>query len=348
LLWRAALVLACGLVATLRADVSYRGFYSGTLSSGGRIGIYVNTNNDVIVIATDPLSGSFGASNNVKVSANGSFSGTYSLAAITGQISANGTITGNAASVGLSFTCRRAPFAGVTRAFEGYYQGWIFDPNNRLLGTTIITSADGQCYMFIQDGPDVVDAGSGTIDARGIFSFRDVANRTSSGSIITTAGGLAWNGRYSKVGVGAYTFVVGRRTAANKLINIATRGKVEPGDGALVAGFVIEGGAKTVLIRGIGPGLTAFGVDGALADPVLTLNQEGTVIATNDNWSDTLASTSLTEVRDTTALVGAFALAANSRDAVLLLRLEPGAYTALLSGLNGGSGLGLVEVYEIQ
>jgi hypothetical protein len=120
------------------------------------------------------------------------------------------------------------------------------------------------------------------------------------------------------------------------------------GAGAMIAGIVVEGGAKTLLIRGIGPGLAQFGVEGTLADPVLTLFSGETVIAANDNWNTVAATTTVAEVRDTSARLGAFALAENSRDAVLLIRLEPGRYTARLSGAADGTGIGLVEVYEVQ
>ncbi|MEY2877838.1 MAG: hypothetical protein RLZZ15_218 [Verrucomicrobiota bacterium] len=340
----AALALPLGASAQL----SFRGFYSGALSSGGSIGLYVNANADVSVIVVDPLSNSFGASNAVKAAANGTFTGVYSLTTISGQIAPNGNVTGTASGVGLNFTARRAPLAGPTQAFEGYYEGWVFDPNNRLLATSLAVSADGLLYMFIQDGPDVVDAGYGTIDARGIFSVRDSRGRVSSGSIITSAAGLAWNGRFSKTGVGAYTFVVGKRTAADKFVNISTRGKVEPGAGAMFAGFAVTGGAKTLLIRGVGPGLAAFGVGDALPDPVLTLFLGSEIIATNDNWSVTAATTTLAEVRDTAARLGAFAFAANSKDSALLIRLEPGLYTARLSDATDQTGVGLIEVYEVQ
>lgn len=340
------LVLLLASVAS--AQQSFRGFYSGSLLIGGNIGFYVNTNNDVTVIVVDPLSNSFGASNSPKITPTGAFTGTYSVTTISGQIANNGSLTGTVAPLGFNFTARRAPLTGPTLAYEGFYQGWVFDPNHRLLATSLAVSADGQLYMFIQDGADVVDAGYGTIDARGIFSVRDSAGRVSSGSIVTTAGGLTWNGRFSKTGIGAYTFVVGRRTAAHKLINIATRGKVEAGAGAMIAGFVVEGGAKTLLLRGVGPGLAQFGVEGTLADPLLTVVKDGETIATNDNWSNVAPTTTLAEIADTTGRVGAFALAASSTDAALLLRLEPGRYTAQLSGVNGATGLGLIEVYEVQ
>jgi hypothetical protein len=104
---------------------------------------------------------------------------------------------------------------------------------------------------------------------------------------------------------------------------------------------------RQFLIRGIGPALTAFGVTGALADPVLTLTTAlGTTVATNDDWSINSTATTA-EITSASLKVGAFALSANSKDSVLLISLAPGNYTALISGANDTTGIALVEVYEV-
>jgi len=123
-----------------------------------------------------------------------------------------------------------------------------------------------------------------------------------------------------------------------RLINFSSRYEVGGGAGALILGFVIEGtGAKTVLIRGVGPALAQFGVNGALADPRLEIyNGAQEKFAESDNWTLSLASLA--------TQVGAFALPAGSKDASVLLTLQPGLYTAVLTG----TGEGLVEVYEVQ
>ena len=98
--------------------------------------------------------------------------------------------------------------------------------------------------------------------------------------------------------------------------------------------------AKTVLIRAVGPGLTPLGVPGALADPIIELFQGTSVIASNDDWSGTQASS--------LALgAGAFALPAASKDAVLVKTLTPGGYTVQVKG-KGGAGEVIFEVYEIN
>jgi mono/diheme cytochrome c family protein len=131
---------------------------------------------------------------------------------------------------------------------------------------------------------------------------------------------------------------------ASRIVNLAARAQVSPSSGALIAGFVIAPGAtKTVLLRGIGPGLAAapFGVPGTLADPVLTVfgpDSTTRVAASNDNWNAADGAAF--------AAAGAFSLPAGSRDAALVAQLAPGAYTAQLADSGGGSGIALVEIYD--
>ncbi|MDO8541804.1 MAG: hypothetical protein Q7S40_15315 [Opitutaceae bacterium] len=132
--------------------------------------------------------------------------------------------------------------------------------------------------------------------------------------------------------------------SANKFINISTRGFAGSGDQVLTAGFVIlPGQAQTVLIRGVGPTLAAFGVGGVLGDPVLEVFRAGatTPFATNDNWSGTQPATLATKV-------GAFALQAGSLDAALVLNLEAGGYTVQVKGKGTATGVAIVEVYEVD
>ncbi len=130
-----------------------------------------------------------------------------------------------------------------------------------------------------------------------------------------------------------------------RLINVSARTEVSAAN-QLIAGFVIAGPvARTVLLRGIGPTLAAFGVTGALADPQLALFRDGVTVAANDNWHD---AANAVAVATAAAQVGAFALSPASRDAALLLSLPPGSYTAQLSGTGASlSGQALVEVYEV-
>jgi hypothetical protein len=109
-------------------------------------------------------------------------------------------------------------------------------------------------------------------------------------------------------------------------------------DNVLIGGFIITGSeAKTVIIRGLGPSLTGFGVAGALVDPVLELHDGSGTIASNDNWKDSQA----TEIQNTGIAPS------DDHEAAIVRSLAPGAYTVVLSGKGGGIGVGLVEVYDL-
>jgi hypothetical protein len=144
-----------------------------------------------------------------------------------------------------------------------------------------------------------------------------------------------------------YDASVNPNSEYQRLVNISTRGEVSGGEGALIGGFVVTGNApKKLLVRGIGPGLTAFGLKGALADPRLRVYRDVVLLAENDNWSSNAGESAVVvaAARDT----GAFALAAGSKDASLILTLAPGAYTAQVTAADGSAtGVALVEIYEV-
>ena len=125
-------------------------------------------------------------------------------------------------------------------------------------------------------------------------------------------------------------------TIPETLGNISTRVVVGAGDEALIGGLIVSGThPKPILLRGIGPSLA---LGGKLADPVLELHDSaGDVIASNDNWQ---SNSNQQEIVDT-------GLAPNDPlEAALLLTLDPGAYTAIVRGANGGTGIALVDAYD--
>jgi sugar lactone lactonase YvrE len=159
-------------------------------------------------------------------------------------------------------------------------------------------------------------------------------------------------------GVGLLEVYDGATTAqlANQRVaNLSTRGFVEAGEGVLVAGFVVTGNApRRVLIRGIGPGLVAYGVPDALVDPVLHVHGAGEIVlAQNDDWATpqpmgaTQRPASGAEITVANLAAGAFALGSGSRDAAVVITLAPGNYSATVSGAGGATGAALVEVYEL-
>jgi hypothetical protein len=101
-----------------------------------------------------------------------------------------------------------------------------------------------------------------------------------------------------------------------------------------------------MLIRGVGPALAAFGVSGVLADPQIAVYSGSTQIASDDNW-ETGTSTAA-QISAATAQVGEFPLAAGSKDAALLVTLQPGTYTVIVSGVGSTTGVALIEIYDTQ
>jgi hypothetical protein len=132
-------------------------------------------------------------------------------------------------------------------------------------------------------------------------------------------------------------------TTGTRLVNLSTRAQVETGANVVIAGFVVRGGSEEqLLVRGEGPALAQFGLTGFLAQPSLALvaQLDGVTFLTNAGWA---GSPQVTAVG---TAVGAFPLAAGSADSALVFDVAAGAYTARLAGADGGSGIGLVEVYE--
>jgi Protein of unknown function (DUF3105) len=126
-----------------------------------------------------------------------------------------------------------------------------------------------------------------------------------------------------------------------KLLNISTRLRVLTGDQVLIGGFIITGAdPKRVIIRGIGPSLG--GVGPALQDPTLELHQDSTTLATNDNWKTRPdGSSQQVEIEETSIPP------TNDAESALVATLNPGTYTAILAGKNNGTGVGLIEVYDL-
>jgi hypothetical protein len=124
------------------------------------------------------------------------------------------------------------------------------------------------------------------------------------------------------------------------MANISTRAAVGTGQNVAIPGFIINGDSpKQVMVRALGPSLTPFGVAGALADPTLDLRDgAGSQIAANDNWRDSQEQ----------AIVDTGLAPANDSESAIVATLTPGNYTAIISGKDNTTGIGLVEVYELD
>jgi hypothetical protein len=130
-----------------------------------------------------------------------------------------------------------------------------------------------------------------------------------------------------------------------RIANLSTRARVSGRERALIGGFVVRGPAyQRVLVRAIGPTLQQLGISDALADPRLSLYSGPKAIASSTHWG---TAANVAAIQKATASVGAFALDAGSSDAVLLLTLPPGAYTAEVNGAAGAEGVALLEIYAV-
>lgn len=129
--------------------------------------------------------------------------------------------------------------------------------------------------------------------------------------------------------------------AASKLANLSTRAHVGTGSNVVIAGFVLGNneGDDRVVVRGLGPSLSAMGVSNTLADPTLELrDQNGVLLATNNDWQD--------DPVQAAEISAAMLAPTNTKESAIAATLPPGLYTAILAGLNNTQGVGIVEVYD--
>jgi hypothetical protein len=150
-------------------------------------------------------------------------------------------------------------------------------------------------------------------------------------------------GKNQTTGVGLVEIYDNNQNVSSQLANLSTRGLVQTGNNVMIGGFILGGGTGNprVAIRGIGPSLSQSGLNNVLADPTLELhNSNGVTLIANDNWREDAASAAELSARG-------LALQ-NDLEAGIFTTLPPGAFTAILAGKNGNTGIGLVEVYNLQ
>lgn len=128
--------------------------------------------------------------------------------------------------------------------------------------------------------------------------------------------------------------------AQGSVANISTRGRVESGDQVMIGGFIVGGSTTTkVIVRAIGPSLVRQGVADALVDPTLELyDSDGTLLSSNDNWRS----------KQEGAIIDSTVPPSDDREAAIVRTLPPGAYSAVIRGQDGKTGVALFEVYAIE
>ncbi|MBA3962030.1 MAG: aryl-sulfate sulfotransferase [Chthoniobacterales bacterium] len=273
-------------------------------------------------------------------------------------------------SVPLHLESTKFPTVGP-QALNISTRGLVSSSDDTLIGGFIVTGTESKQVALRLLGPSLVNSGVASPVANPVLTLFDAA-----GKLITTndnwandpaaaqltAEGLAPKNSLEaatqqRLAPGTYTFVarsadsssgVGLIEAydlspkpASRLANLSTRGFVGTGDDVLIGGFIVGDVANTnLVVRALGPSLTNFGVAGPLADPLLTIyDKDGSAIAANDNWQTDGHATDLQKK----------GLApANAAESALILFLPAGTYSAVVTGTNAASGVGLVEFYDID
>jgi hypothetical protein len=130
------------------------------------------------------------------------------------------------------------------------------------------------------------------------------------------------------------------------LVNISTRGFIQTGDNVMIGGFIIVGQSSNVLVLAIGPSLIPFGISNALGNPRLELHDGNGTLAGNDDWQTTqiggvIATDQSAAIQDSGLAPG------NSAESAIMATLAPGNYTAIAQGVNGETGVGIIEVFAL-
>jgi arylsulfate sulfotransferase len=249
-------------------------------------------------------------------------------------------------------------------------RGLVSVGDNVLIGGFIVTGPGPKSVVLRALGPSLSGFGLSGVLADPVLKVYNSSRtaiatndnwQTDPGALEITANGLApgnpsESALLQNLAPGAYTVIVSGKGSTpgiglvelydlsprtnSKLTNMSTRGSVATGDNVLISGFIVgDVESATVVVRALGPSLASFGVSGPLSDPMLTIyDANGTAIASNDNWQDDINAID----------VGKNGLAPpNPSESAIVLRLPAGAYTAIVRGANGGTGVGLAEVYTL-
>ena len=251
-------------------------------------------------------------------------------------------------------------------------RGFVGTGNNVLIGGLIIAGGGAKQVILRALGPTL---GQPPFNVPGVLANPILELHDSTGAIITTndnwgsaanaaaisASGFAppnaaESAILTSLNPGNYTAIVRgvnnssgvalvegydlNSTAGSKFGNISTRGFVETGNNVMIAGVIVKGpDSQNVIIRGLGPTLSQFGVTNVLADPTLDLRDaNGNLISSNDNWKDTQQP----EIQATGRAPP------NDKESAISATMSPANYTAILRGKNNTTGNGLVEVYALN
>jgi len=253
-----------------------------------------------------------------------------------GQI-VGATLSGSIDGTGYSFSTQLEPSSGPSADASGLYRSSALETDQGIV-YSIVGSNNNVLVLAIT--PTLTVGGSATLASNGSFQLQ-VSNVTLQGSVdaaTTIVAGTIIIPNQAPIGFAGLAVGTAR---TDRLVGLSSRGRVGSGEKILISGLVIGGSQpKQVLIRAIGPSLTPLGVSGVLADPVIRVFKGSSVIAENNDWG---SNENAADIAAVARRVGAFAVTAGSKDAILVTTLQPGAYTVHVSG---GEGVALAEIYD--
>jgi hypothetical protein len=325
-------------VTVTEETVSTPGYYTGTTAGGGGFVLIVDEAGHGRFYA-DSDHGGFASG--FIVAPWGEFSTVDQAgSSVTGRINAAGVVTGTLGPA-LSFTGGRltAGLGGDNAAIDGDYRGWMLDTGIRAVAHV----GQGRVTIAI-DEEGAGRAAEGGIDSVGTFALSNASAGTFTGAVGVDRliADVALAGE-----PGRSMFLLRTGPApARQLVNLSLRGAVGTGERALIPGFVVGGPeALPVLVRGIGPGLGSRGVATFVERPRVQLFANNAPAGENAGWA---AASDADAIVAAAARVGAFELDPAKLDAALLPSLQQNLYTAVITDVDGGTGIALAEVYDAR
>ncbi len=325
---------------------SFEGTYFGTFGSdGSQFAVTVRADNTGAFVGFDQTTSLY-VVGDVTIDDTGAFTLTATSQTpeitISGTISESGSVTGTVEGVdGLSMTGEKQE-GTETEDIAGYYEA----SSNETYEVIYTVIAPNGRVLVLTETASGADAGVGTVTSGGQVSVTTVAQKTVTATVVADTATIQTEVTDSSGTMTSFEGGNDEVIASQRLVNISSRASAGAGEAQTIAGLVITGeDSKPVLIRAVGPGLTDFNVTGVLAAPQLDLYSGQTVIATNTGWSGSADSADIIEAG---AVAGAFPLDSANADSAILETLPPGSYTAQVSGADGGTGVVLVEVYDLS
>jgi hypothetical protein len=312
-------------------------------------GLALNDGGNFAFVTPDGSSGTFigisGASKPVVTFSQGlsvSSSGAFRTSAINGTASSTG-VSGTLTPGGEMFIGAATQSTGNSVA-SGYYTGNVQGvPGSNVVG---ILGSDGSLMLYLgsASGADAIQT---SVDSSGAFSGSTANGNTISGKANSSTGLMTATLSGPAGGNILAGRVSGGTISDGVITNLSTRGQIGSGADVMIAGFFVAGTSpKQLLIRAVGPTLASFNLAGAITGAQLQVFSGSNLVVSNNGWSSSAPNT--IAVQNAEAQAGAFALPVGSSDSALVASFAPGSYTAMVSGTNGATGLGLVEVYDLD